>query len=46
MNALRTSLLMLAVTFAACGPADAVIDGEDTTTMDAESELAATTGKF
>jgi hypothetical protein len=46
MNALRTSLLMLAVTFAACGPADAVIDGEDTTTMDAEAELAATSGKF
>jgi uncharacterized protein YegP (UPF0339 family) len=46
MNALRTSLLMLAVTFAACGPADAVIDGEDTTTMDAESELAAQSGKF
>ncbi|MFT3712328.1 MAG: YegP family protein [Archangium sp.] len=46
MNALRTSLLMLAVTFAACGPADAVIEGEDVGTMDAESELAAQTGKF
>lgn len=46
MNALRTSLLMLALTFTACGPADAFIDGEDTSTMDAESELAASTGKF
>lgn len=46
MTALRTSLLMLALTFTACGPADAFVDGEDTSTMDAESELAATTGKF
>jgi len=46
MNALRTSLLMLAVTLAACGPSDAVIDGENDGTMDTESELAATTGRF
>lgn len=46
MTALRTSLLMLALTFTACGPADAFVDGEDTSTMDAESELAATTGRF
>ncbi|MFO0595211.1 MAG: DUF1508 domain-containing protein [Myxococcaceae bacterium] len=46
MNTLRASLLMLSLTLVACGPADAVIDGEDTGTMDAEAELAATTGKF
>jgi uncharacterized protein len=47
MTALRTSLLSLALTLTACGPADAFIDGQDeVVTMDAESELAATTGKF
>lgn len=47
MTALRTSLLTLALTFTACGPADAFIEGQDEVeTMDAESELAATTGKF
>ena len=49
MNALRISLLTLVATFAltACGPADAYVaaDGEETT-LDAESELAATIGKF
>lgn len=49
MNALRTSLLTLVATFAltACGPADAFVaaDGEEAT-IDAESELAATIGKF
>jgi uncharacterized protein YegP (UPF0339 family) len=47
MNALRTSLLSLTLLLTACGPADAYVDGEDTLdTMDAESELAATSGKF
>jgi uncharacterized protein YegP (UPF0339 family) len=46
MNALRTSLLMIAVTLTACGPADAFVDGENDTTVGAESELAATTGRF
>lgn len=46
MNALRTSLLMLALTFTACGPADAFVEGENDGTMDTESELAATTGRF
>ncbi len=46
MNSLRTSLLMLALTFTACGPADAIIDGENDGSMDAQSELAATTGRF
>ncbi len=47
MTALRTSLLTLALTFTACGPADAFIEGQDEVeTMDAESELAATSGKF
>ena len=46
MNALRTSLLMLAVTLTACGPAEAYVDDQTGETMDAESELAATTGKF
>ncbi|MDP1829099.1 MAG: YegP family protein [Archangium sp.] len=47
MTALRTSLLTLALTFTACGPADAFIDGEDgVELMDAESELAATSGRF
>ena len=43
---LRTSLLMLALAFPACGPADAIINDQDGSTMDAESELAATTGRF
>ncbi len=47
MTALRTSLLTLALTFTACGPAEAFIEGQDEVeTMDAESELASTTGKF
>ncbi len=46
MTTLRTSLLMLALAFTACGPADAMVDGEFDTTMDAQSELAATTGRF
>ena len=48
MNALRTSLLMLALalSFTACGPADAFVTDEDGSTMDAESELAATSGRF
>ena len=46
MTALRTSLLMLAVTLTACGPADAFVNDDLGETMDAESELAATTGRF
>lgn len=46
MNALRSSLLLLALTFTACGPADAFIDGEDTSLLDTESELAASVGRF
>lgn len=46
MTALRTSLLMLALTFTACGPADAFVDDQTGETMDAESELAATSGRF
>ena len=46
MTALRTSLLMLAVTLTACGPAEAYVDDQTGETMDAESELASTTGKF
>lgn len=47
MNALRTSLLSLTLMLTACGPADAYIDGQDELeTMDAESELAASSGKF
>lgn len=47
MNALRTSLLSLTLMLTACGPADAFIEGQDEEiTMDAESELAATSGKF
>lgn len=47
MNALRTSLLSLSLLLTACGPADAYIDGQDELqTMDAESELAAASGKF
>ena len=46
MTALRTSLLMLALAFTACGPADATIDDQDGAMMDAQSELAATTGRF
>lgn len=49
MNALRTSLMTLVATFAltACGPADAYVAAEgEETTIDAESELAATIGKF
>jgi uncharacterized protein len=47
MNALRTSLVSLTLMLTACGPADAYIDGQDElSTMDAESELASSTGKF
>jgi uncharacterized protein YegP (UPF0339 family) len=46
MTALRTSLLMLAVTFTACGPADAFVDDQTDDTVGAESELAATSGRF
>jgi len=46
MTALRTSLLMLAFALTACGPADAFVDDQTGETMDAESELAATTGRF
>lgn len=38
---------MLALTFTACGPGEAYVDGQDfEETLDAESELAATTGRF
>jgi len=48
MNALRTSILMLVASFSlvACGPADAFVDDQDGSTLDAQSELAATTGRF
>lgn len=46
MNALRLSLLMLALSLTACGPSEASIDDADGALMDAESELGATTGKF
>lgn len=48
MNALRTSLMTLVATFAltACGPADAFVSAENDSSVDAESELAATVGKF
>jgi uncharacterized protein len=47
MTALRSSLLMLALTLTACGPSEAYVDGQDfEETLDAESELAATSGKF
>lgn len=46
MNALRTSLLMLTLSLTACGPSEASIEELDGELMDAESELAATTGKF
>lgn len=43
---LRTSILMLAVAFTACGPADAFVDDQELDTLGAESELGATTGRF
>jgi uncharacterized protein YegP (UPF0339 family) len=47
MNALRTSLLMLALSLTACGVENtASIEENDVELMDSESELAASTGKF
>lgn len=45
MNALRSSLLMLALMLTACGPADAYLDGEGEV-MDAETEQALNSGRF
>lgn len=45
MNALRTSLLMLALSLTACGPADAYLDAEGEV-MDTETEQALTAGRF
>lgn len=47
MNALRTSLLMLALSLTACGvEATAQIDENDVELMDQEAELAASVGRF
>lgn len=45
MNALKISLLTVALSLTACGPADLSVDGTDELTG-TESELGTTTGKF
>jgi uncharacterized protein YegP (UPF0339 family) len=46
MNALRFSILLLALSLTACGPAEASIDDVGGDLAGAEAELGATTGKF